>query len=152
MKDRMHEQMTAELKQGTRTDTIVVIVAILLNLLFLGINSGAAAAVRQYEWSGLGREEISINVTAIAIMVILFVLVIVINVVVLRALSGGKERRVKLMAGLLKMYKEEGMKEYYDSSIIEKGYETRYNLFSVVVVSLGAVAILIPILVSFTGC
>ncbi len=151
MKDRMHEQMSSELKLNTRTDTIVVVTAILLNLLFLGINSGAAAAVRQYEWSGLGREEISINITAIAIMVILFALVIVINFFVLRILSRGKERRVKLMAGLMKMYQEEGTEQYYDPSI-EKGYDARYNLFSAVVVSLGAVAILIPILVSATGC
>ena len=151
MKDRMHEQMSSELKQNTRTDTIVVVTAILLNLLFLGINSGAAAAVRQYEWSGLGREEISINITAIAIMVILFALVIVINVFVLRILSKGKERRAKLMAGLMKMYQEEGTEQYYDPSI-EQGYDARYKLFSAVVVSLGAVAVLVPILVSATGC
>ncbi len=151
MKDRMHEQMSSELKQNTRTDTIVVIVAILLNLLFLGINSGVASAVREYDYSRTGTETISINPTAIAIMVILMVVIIAINFFVLRILSRGKERRAKLMAGLLKMYKEEGMEQYYDSSI-EKGYDARYSLFSAVIVSLGAVAVLIPILVSATGC
>jgi hypothetical protein len=151
MKDRMHEQMTAELKQNTRTDTIVVITSILLNLLFLGINSGVASAVREYEWSGLGREETSINITALVILVILFALVIAINFFALRILSRGKERRAKLMAGLMKMYQEEGTEQYYDPSI-EQGYDARYNLFSAVIVSLGAAAILVPLLVSSMSC
>ena len=151
MKDRMHEQMTSELKQNTRTDTIVVITAIILNLLFLGINSGVASAVHEYEYTGPGLERTSINITALVIMVILFALVIAINFFVLRILSRGKERRAKLMAGLMKMYKEESMEEYYDPSI-EQGYEARYNLFSAVVVSLGAVAILVPLLVSSMSC
>ena len=151
MKDRMHEQMAAELRQNTRTDTMVVITAILLNLLFLGINSGFANSVRDYEYSPSGIERIGINVTALIILVILFALVIAINFFALRIISRGKERRAKLMAGLMKMYQEEGMEQYYDTSI-EKGYDARYNLFSAVVVSLGAVAILVPILVSFTGC
>ena len=151
MKDRIHEQMTSDMKQGVRTDTIVVIVTIFLNLLFLGINSGVAGSIREYDYSMSGTETISINAAAIAILVILMALVVLINFVVLRILSRGKERRAKLMAGLLKMYKEEDMEQYYDPSI-DRGYDARYNLFSVVVVSLGSVAILVPILVSATGC
>jgi len=151
MKDRIHEQMAAELRQNTRTDTMVVITAILLNLLFLGINSGFASSIRDYEYSPSGVERIGIDVTALVIVIILFALVIAINFFSLRILAKGKERRVKLMAGLMKMYQEEGMEQYYDSSI-EQGYDARYNLFSAVIVSLGAVAILVPLLVSFTGC
>lgn len=151
MKDRMHEQMSSELKQNTRTDTIVVITAILLNLLFLGINSGFANSVRDYEYTPSGVERIGINVTSLVIMAILLIVIIAINFFVLRILSKGKERRAKLMAGLMKMYQEEGMEQYYDPSI-EQGYDARYNLFSAVIVSLGAVAVLVPILVSATGC
>ena len=151
MKDRMHEQMSAELKQNTRTDTIVVITSILLNLLFLGINSGFASSIRDYEYSPSGVERIGIDVTALVIVIILFALVIAINFFALRILLKGKERRAKIMAGLMKMYQEEGMEQYYDPSI-EQGYDARYNLFSAVIVSLGAVAILVPLLVSFTGC
>lgn len=147
MKERLHEQISSELKQSARTDTVIVITAIFLNLLFLAINSGVASAVRNIEYTGPGFEKTSLNVIALVIMVILLVVVIAINFFVLRMLSRGKERRVKLMAGLMKMYQEEGMDQYYDASV-EKGYEARYNLFSAVVVSLGALAILIPILVS----
>lgn len=151
MKERLHEQVSSELKQSTRTDTIVVITAILLNLLFLGINSGVASVVREYDYSGPGVERISTNVTAVIIMVILLAVIIAINFFVLRILSSGKERRGKLMAGLMKMYQEEDMEQYYDTSV-EKGYESRYNLFSAVVISLGAVAVLVPILVSSMSC
>lgn len=150
MKERMHDQMSSELRQSARTDTVIVITAIFLNLLFLGINSGVAAVVRETDYSGLGRETISTNITAVIIMVILLAVIIAINFFVLRMLSKGKERRAKLMAGMMKMYQEEGMEQYYDASV-EKGYEARYNLFSAVVVSLGAVAVLVPILVSSTS-
>ena len=151
MKEHLHEQITAEMKQGTRTDTIVVITAIFLNLLFLGINSGVAGAVREYDYSGPGVETVGTNATAVVIMVILMAVIIAINFFVLRILSRGKERRIKLMAGLMKMYQEEGMEQYYDASV-EQGYEARYNLFSAVVVSLGAVAVLVPILISSMSC
>ncbi len=151
MKERLHEQISSELKQSARTDTIVIITAIFLNLLFLGINSGVAGAVREYEYSNLGRETISTNITAVIIMVILMAVIIAINFFVLRIIARGKERRSKLMAGLMKMYEEEGMEQYYNGSI-EKGYEARYNLFSAVVISLGAVAVLVPILVSSMSC
>ena len=150
MKERLHEQISEELKQNTRTDTVVVITAILLNLIFLGINSGVAGTIRQYDYRN-GAETVSTNITAVIIMVILLFVIIAINFFVLRILQRGKERRAKLMAGLMKMYQEEGMEQYYDASV-EKGYEARYNLFSAIVIALGAVAVLVPILVSSTSC
>lgn len=151
MKDRMHEQMSSELKQNTRTDTIVVITAIILNLLFLGINSGVASAVHEYEYTMTSIRTESLNVTALVILIIMFALVIAINFFALRILSRGKERRARLMAGLMKMYQEEKTEQYYDPSI-EQGYDARYNLFSATIVSLGAVAVLVPILVSSMSC
>lgn len=152
MKERLHEQISSELRQSARTDTVIVITAIFLNLLFLAINSGVAAVIREYDYSGPGVERTtSVNPTALIILIILIVVIIAINFFVLRMLSKGKERRAKLMAGMMKMYQEEGMEQYYDASV-EKGYEARYNLFSAVVVSLGAVAVLVPILVSSTSC
>ena len=151
MKDRMHQQMTSDLKQGTRTDTIVVVVAIFLNLLFLGINSGVASSVLEYDYSGAGTEQTSINPITLTIMIVLMLLVITIDFFVIRILNKGKERRAKLMAGLLKMYQEEGMEQYYDPSL-EQGYDARYNLFNAVIVALGVTAILVPILVSVSGC
>ncbi len=151
MKEHLHEQISSELKQNTRTDTIVVVVAIFLNLLFLGINSGVAGAIREIDYIGPGAERTSVNSTAVVIMVILMIVIVAINFFVLRIMARGKERRAKLMAGLMRMYQEEEMEQYYDGSI-EKGYEARYNLFSAVIVSLGAVAVLIPILVSSMRC
>ena len=144
MKDRMHEQMTADLKQGARTDTTVFIIAIILNLLFLGVNSGVASTVVENAYRSTPDGIHPIN---LAIFVTLLLLVVAIDVFVMRILNKGKERRAKLMAGLLKMYQEEGAEQYYDASL-ERGYDARYGLFNALIFALGLVAILVPILVS----
>jgi hypothetical protein len=80
------------------------------------------------------------------IFIILIAAVIAINVFIIRALSAGKERRIRLTESLQKMYQEEDLRKYYNSSNI-KGYETRYSLYTKVVGTLGVLAVLIPIVV-----
>ena len=130
MIQRVHEHIIAELQQNTRTDTVFIITAILLNLLSLGVNSGVA--------SNSEREA-----TTWIVFVTFICLVIVINMVVIIGLLRGKETRIKLINGLLKMYKDQGVDGYYDSSLLSN-YSIRYNLFLVAVVFTGAVVILVP--------
>jgi hypothetical protein len=130
MIQRVHEHIIAELQQNTRTDTIFIITAILLNLLSLGVNSGVA--------SDSNREA-----TTWIVFVTFICLVIVVNLVVIIGLLRGKETRIKLINGLLRMYKDEGVDGYYDSSLLSN-YSTRYNLFLIAVVFTGAVAIIVP--------
>ncbi len=54
--------------------------------------------------------------------------------------------RAKLLNGLLKMYKDQGVEGYYDSSLLSN-YNTRYNLFMLVVLFTGLVALVIPFIV-----
>jgi len=42
MLKQVHEHITSELQQNTRTDTIFVVTAIVFNLIVLGINSAVA--------------------------------------------------------------------------------------------------------------
>ena len=70
-------------------------------------------------------------------------LVIVINLVVVIELLRGKETRIKLINGLLKMYKDQGVEGYYDASLLSN-YSTRYNLFLLAVVVTGLIAIVVP--------
>ena len=70
-------------------------------------------------------------------------LVIVINLVVVIGLLRGKETRIKLINGLLKMYKDQGVEGYYDASLLSN-YSTRYNLFLLAVVVTGLIAIVVP--------
>jgi hypothetical protein len=47
---------------------------------------------------------------------------------------------------LTKLYKDEGVDKYYDGSIF-KGYETRYNLFAVILTAVGAVSVITPLVI-----
>ena len=131
MIERVHQHIITELQQNARTDTIFIITAILLNLLALGINSGVAL--------GSNRD------ATIWIVFFTFVcLVIVVNFVVIIGLLKGKQTRLKLINGLLKMYKDQGVEGYYDSSLLSN-YNTRYNLFLLAVVFTGFIAIVVPL-------
>jgi hypothetical protein len=131
MIQRVHEHIIAELQQNTRTDTIFIITAIVLNLLSLGINSGVASS---------GDNE----TTRITIFFTFIVLVIVVNFVVEIGLLKGKQTRTKLINGLLKMYKDQGVEGYYDPTLLTN-YTTRYNLFLLTVLVTGIIAIVVPL-------
>ncbi|GAI19333.1 unnamed protein product [marine sediment metagenome] len=133
MLEQIHKHLVSELQQNTRTDTIFIITAILLNLLSLGINSAMA---------GESREDTSLFL----VMFIMVTLVIVVNIVVITGLLKGKQTRGKLINGLIKMYKDNNVDKYYDSSLL-LNYNIRYNLFILVVVFIGAIAIAIPFIV-----
>ena len=129
MIERVHNHIITELQQNTRTDTIFIITAILLNLVILATNSIMATDDHS---------------TTTTIVMILFVcLLVVVNTVVIFGLLKGKQTRVKLINGLLKMYKDQNVEGYYDASLLTN-YNTRYNLFILVVVFLGLIAIVVP--------
>jgi len=132
MIERVHEHIVTELQQNARTDTIFVLTAIVLNLLVLGINSGIAAA------NG--------GITTTIVMFTFVALVLVVNFVVEVGLIRGRQMRGKLLNGLLKMYKDQGVEGYYDPSLLSN-YNTRYNLFMLVVLFTGLVALIVPFIV-----
>ena len=132
MIERVHEHIVNELGTNTRTDTIFVLTAIILNLITLGINSGLASS--------------STNGTTTIVMFTLVALLIVINFVAEIGLIRGRQMRGKLLDGLLKMYKDQGVEGYYDPSLLSD-YKTRYNLFMLTVLFTGLVAIIIPFVI-----
>jgi hypothetical protein len=76
-------------------------------------------------------------------MLIFVSLTIVVNLVVIVGILKGKQTRSKLLSGLIKMYKDQGVDGYYDSSLLSN-YSTRYNLFILVVVFIGLISIIVP--------
>ena len=136
MIERVHEHIITELGQNTRTDTIFVLTAIVLNLIALATNSGIAAS---NSYRGPDTSTIIIMFTFVA-------LVLVVNFVVEVGLIRGRQMRGKLLNGLLKMYKDQGVEGYYDSSLLSN-YNTRYNLFMLVVLFTGLVALIVPFIV-----
>jgi len=131
MIEKVHTHIIEELQQNTRTDIIFILTAILLNLITLGINSGVASSGDR-------------NSTNWIVFFTFIVLVIVINFVAEIGILKGRETRQKLINGLLKMYKDQGVEGYYDPSLLSN-YNLRYNLFLLVVLVSGLVALIIPI-------
>jgi hypothetical protein len=133
MIERVHEHMIKELDQNTRTDTIFVTIAIILNLLILAVNASLAAESHKKQ-------------SLLLVMFIFVAFAIVINLVVISGMLRGRQTRVKLLSGLIKMYKDQGVEGYYDPSLLGN-YSTRYNLFIFTVVFLGLISIVIPFVV-----
>ena len=133
MIERVHEHILTELQQNTRTDTIFIVAAILINLLTLAINSEVAENSRT-------------SVSNTIIMFIFISLSIVVNLVVIIGLLKGKQARSRLLNGLIKMYKDQGVEGYYDPALLS-GYSIRYNLFIFMVVFMGLVSIAVPFII-----
>ncbi len=136
MIERVHKHIIGELQQNTRTDTIFILTAVILNLITLGINSGVAS----------GREN---DVTMWIIFFTFVCLIIVVNFVAEVGLIKGRQTRIKLLNGLLKMYKDQGVDGYYDTSLFSN-YNTRYNLFLLTVVVTGLIALIVPLVLIIT--
>lgn len=132
MIERVHEHIIGELGTNTRTDTIFVLAAIFLNLVTLGINTGMA--------SGEG------GTTETIVMFAFVALIIIINFVAEVGLIRGRQMRKKLLNGLLKMYKDQGVEGYYDHSLLSD-YTLRYNLFMIIVLFTGLIAIIVPFVI-----
>ena len=132
MIERVHEHIISELNTNARTDTIFVLTAIILNLITLGVNSGLASGQN--------------NGTATIVMFTFVVLILVVNFVAEIGLIRGRQMRKKLLDGLLKMYKDQGVEGYYDASLISD-YKTRYNLFMLAVLVTGIIAVVIPFII-----
>jgi len=130
MIERVHEHIVSELQQNARTDTVFILTAILLNLLSLGVNSAVASNSDE-------------NGTTTIIFIAFICLVIVVNFVVIKGLLKAKQMRAKLISGLLKMYKDQGVDGYYDASLLTS-YTNRYNLFILAVVFTGLIAVVVP--------
>ena len=133
MIEQVHNHIISELQQNARTDTVFILTAIFLNLISLGINSAIASNSRT-------------QTNLFIIMFILVALVLVVNFIVIFGLLKGKQTRFKLISGLLKMYKDQNVDGYYDSTLLVN-YNVRYNLFIFAVVFTGAVAIAIPFII-----
>lgn len=130
MIEQIHNHITSELQQNTRTDTIFILSAIILNLITRAINSGMVEKSRT-------------DNSQLVVMFLFAILIVLVNMVVIFGLQKGKQTRVKLVSGLLRMYKDKEVDKYYDESLLGN-YNVRYNLFIMVVTFTGIIAIVVP--------
>ena len=130
MLEHVHKHITSELQQNTKTDIIFILSAIILNLIILAVNAGFVNQSRGDD-------------TYLFIMFLFVALLILLNLVVIFGLLKGKQTRSKLLNGLIKMYQDENVDKYYDTTLLSS-YNTRYNLFMMVVVLTGLISIVVP--------
>ncbi|MBP6977484.1 MAG: hypothetical protein PHD61_08650 [Bacteroidales bacterium] len=130
MIEHVHHHITNELQQNTKTDTIFILSSIALNLITLAINASSAEKSRTDD-------------TTLVVMFIFVGLVILINIVAIFGMLKGKQTRAKLLNGLLTMYRDQQVDKYYDASLLSN-YSVRYNLFLMVVVCTGIIAVIVP--------
>ncbi len=130
MIEHVHNHITSELQQNTKTDIIFILAAIVLNLIILAVNAGFVNKSRGED-------------TYLLIMFLFVAVLILLNIVVIFGLLKGKQTRAKLLSGLMNMYKDKDVEKYYDPSLLTN-YNTRYNLFMMVVVLTGIVSIVVP--------
>ncbi len=125
MIERVQQHIVSELQTNARTDTIFVLTGIVLNLLILAINSAASGET--------------------VVIVAFSLLLIVLNLVVEFGLLRGREMRRKLLDGLMRMYRDQGVDVYYDPTLLGD-YSARYNLFMLAVLCTGLVALILPLI------
>lgn len=113
MLKKLHDQITTELSQSSRTDTIFVVTAVVFNLIVLGINSALSEVVA---------DENTLQSNLIFIVFILVTLLI--KAASLTALLIGRRTRNKLLEGIIKMYKDNQVDQYYPSELLN-AYGTR---------------------------
>jgi hypothetical protein len=127
---QVHNHITKELEQNTKTDIIFILAAIILNLITLAINAGLVEKSRTEN-------------STLAVMFVFVTLIIIVNIVVIFGLLKGRQTRMKLINGLIAMYRDENVAKYYDESLLGN-YNVRYNLFIMVVICTGVIATIVP--------
>jgi hypothetical protein len=130
MIEHVHNHIIKELEQNTKTDIIFILTAIILNLITLGVNSGLVEKSRTEN-------------STLVVMFVFVILIILVNIVVIIGLIKGRQTRMKLINGLITMYKDQNVAKYYDESLLSN-YNVRYNLFILVVVCTGVIATIVP--------
>ena len=140
----LHDQMSEEVRLNTRTDTIFVVTAIVLNFILLGSSSVLAAATAD-QLSGSGDAT-----TSAIVLVIDFAISIIVNSISIVGLLTGRATRRTLSQGLVKMYEDAQVSQYYHPSLLTNTMR-RYVMFIAVIGTLALASILIPLVVLLTS-
>ena len=139
MLGQVHDHIVKELGDSSRTDTIFVLTAIVFNLIVLGINSSVSLGAT-------GEDE---TFTYDLVLAAFVVLTISVNIIAVAAMGLGRRTRRMLLDGVVAMYRDNDVDKYYDPSMVSN-YGTRYLLFTGVIVTLAATAIVVPFIIRFT--
>lgn len=140
MLGQVHDHIVSELRESSRTDTIFVLTAIVFNLIVLAINFGVATEAAN------GESDANYDI----ILAVFIVMTVALNVIAVAALALGRRTRQMLLRGLVDMYRDNDVDRYYDPALMSN-YGVRYLLFTGVIAALSITAIVVPLIVRFTG-
>lgn len=138
MLEKIHDHITNELQQTSRTDIVFVVTAVLFNLIVLGINSAVASSAVSEKASSSDD----------FVLIIFIFMTLMVNAIAMIAMRTGKNTRNRLLEGLIAMYKDNEVDKYYNSTILAN-YSKRNFLFSAVIICLFTTAIAVPIVIRF---
>ena len=141
MLGQVHDHIVSELGESSRTDTIFVLTAIVFNLIVLGVNSGISTAAI---------EERDATTTYDLLLAVFIALTVLVNAIAVAALTLGRRTRRMLLGGLVAMYRDNEVDKYYDPALMSN-YGVRYLLFTGVIATLAVTAIIVPVIIRFTG-
>ena len=117
-----------------------MLTAIVFNLIVLAINFGVASEAAAEE-----------NGSTYDIILAVFILMtVLLNILAVAALALGRRTRNMLLSGLIDMYRDNKVDKYYDPALMSN-YGVRYLLFSGVIAALSGTAIVVPLIIRFTG-
>jgi hypothetical protein len=136
----IHDHMTNELQQNARTDTVFILSSVALNLVILAINWGVASPPPNQPHKSSND----------VILCLLIAAALIINFVIAKAVLSGRDMRLKLLTGLLRMYKDNNVDKYYDPGLLS-AYSIRYKFFLAVIIILGFITIVAPLMVRVLG-
>ena len=140
MLGQVHDHIVSELRESSRTDTIFVLTAIVFNLIVLAINFGVATEAAAEENAA----------TYDIILAVFIIMTVLLNVIAVAALALGRRTRQMLLRGLIAMYRDNNVDKYYEPALMSN-YGVRYLLFTGVIAALSVTAIVVPLIIRFTG-
>jgi hypothetical protein len=152
MKEKILEQISKELKLAAWLDLAALVVAVAITLTFFGLAAATAAGTVSSMseltslFGGISAQSPTFNVTPTIIMFVCLAVIILINWYGVKVLLRNRAQRAKINDGLMNLYKDEGMDQYYDGSIY-KTYESRYSLFAVIMGSVGALSVIVTLII-----
>jgi len=145
MKERVHEQLSNELRQASRSDTTISIIAIVVTFILFGIAMGFAGNAVGYTYNYPSDPRIKLSLPATAAVFVSLIVMIVIDLYTIMALNNSKKRKAKIVENLAGQYQEEGAAPYPVDDIV-KGYQARSNLFTVILAALMSMGVILPLI------
>jgi hypothetical protein len=145
MKERLHDQITNELRQISRNDTTVITIALIVTFIFFGLAFGFAANAVDRNYGGTPvYGSTSVSIFASIIMFVSLFVIITINWFSIGTLGKNKAQKVKLAESLAKLYQEENLGQFIDNTSTST-LDTRRTIYTAILVIVSAAAIIIPL-------